>query len=75
MLPPEASGDHPVPLVTFIHGGPHNSWTDGWHWRWNPHLLAARGMAVLLPDPGLSTGYGQAMVGRGVGRLGAVAHG
>ncbi len=62
--PAEASADRPVPLVVWVHGGPLGSW-NGWHWRWNPHLLAARGYAVLLPDPALSTGYGQRMVDRG----------
>ena len=59
----------PAPLLVFIHGGPLSSWTD-WSWRWNPHLLAARGYAVLLPDPALSTGYGQAFIDRGWGRWG-----
>jgi dipeptidyl aminopeptidase/acylaminoacyl peptidase len=63
---PEAE---PAPLVTFIHGGPMSSW-NGWHWRWNPHVLAERGYAVLCPDPALSTGYGQAFVERGWGRWG-----
>ncbi|MGH9285657.1 MAG: alpha/beta hydrolase family protein, partial [Acidimicrobiales bacterium] len=57
------------PLVVFIHGGPLGSW-NSWHWRWNPHLLAARGYAVLLADPAISTGYGQAFVDRGRGRWG-----
>jgi dipeptidyl aminopeptidase/acylaminoacyl peptidase len=70
VLPANASPSDPAPLVTFIHGGPISSWS-GWHWRWNPQVLAARGYAVLLPDPGLSTGYGQAFVGRGRGRWGA----
>jgi dipeptidyl aminopeptidase/acylaminoacyl peptidase len=70
VLPADASADAAAPLVTFIHGGPVSSWS-GWHWRWNPQLLAARGYAVLLPDPGLSTGYGQAFAGRGRGRWGA----
>ena len=39
-------------------------------WRWNPWLMAARGYAVLLPDPALSTGYGQEFVQRGWGRWG-----
>jgi dipeptidyl aminopeptidase/acylaminoacyl peptidase len=69
VLPESASPSSPAPLLTFIHGGPLSSWS-GWHWRWNPHLLAARGYAVLLPDPALSTGYGQAFVGRGRGRWG-----
>ena len=40
-------------------------------WRWNPQLLAARGYAVLLPDPAVSTGYGHAFIQRGWGRWGA----
>jgi dipeptidyl aminopeptidase/acylaminoacyl peptidase len=68
LLPPDASPDHPAPLVVFVHGGPLGSWTNGWHWRWNPQLLVARGYGVLLPDPALSLGYGQAFVQRGWGR-------
>ncbi|HZD03010.1 MAG TPA: S9 family peptidase [Actinomycetes bacterium] len=70
VLPREASHSAPAPLAVFIHGGPLASWS-GWHWRWNPHLLAARGYAVLLPDPGMSTGYGQDFIGRGHGRWGS----
>jgi dipeptidyl aminopeptidase/acylaminoacyl peptidase len=62
--PAGASPERPAPLVVWVHGGPLGSW-NGWHWRWNPHLLVARGYAVLMPDPALSTGYGQAMVDRG----------
>ena len=69
VLPPEASADSPAPLVVFAHGGPIGSWT-GWLWRWNPHLLAERGYAVLMPDPAISIGYGQHMVERGWGRWG-----
>ena len=70
VLPADASPANPAPLVTLVHGGPVSSWS-GWHWRWNPQILAARGYAVLLPDPALSTGYGQAFVERGRGRWGA----
>jgi dipeptidyl aminopeptidase/acylaminoacyl peptidase len=70
VLPSGASEDRPAPLVVFIHGGPLSSWS-GWNWRWNPWPLAARGYAVLLPDPALSTGYGRAFVARGRGRWGA----
>jgi dipeptidyl aminopeptidase/acylaminoacyl peptidase len=69
VLPPGASESNPAPLVVFIHGGPLGSW-NAWSWRWNPQLLAERGYAVLLPDPALSTGYGQAFVDRGRGRWG-----
>ncbi|MGK2853786.1 MAG: alpha/beta hydrolase family protein, partial [Microbacteriaceae bacterium] len=56
-----------------IHGGPLASW-NAWHWRWNPWLLAAGGYAVLLPDPALSTGYGQAFIQRGWGAWGAAPY-
>ncbi|MDH6194739.1 dipeptidyl aminopeptidase/acylaminoacyl peptidase [Mycobacterium frederiksbergense] len=64
------AGDEPAPLVLWIHGGPLGSW-NSWHWRWNPWLLTAQGYAVLMPDPGLSTGYGQDFISRGWGAWGA----
>ena len=62
-------GESPAPLLLWIHGGPLHSW-NCWSWRWNPWLLAARGYAVLLPDPALSTGYGQDFIQRGWGAWG-----
>ncbi|MGH3300907.1 MAG: prolyl oligopeptidase family serine peptidase [Streptosporangiaceae bacterium] len=64
VLPAGASADKPAPLLLWVHGGPMASW-NSWSWRWNPWLMAARGYAVLLPDPALSTGYGQHMLVRG----------
>jgi dipeptidyl aminopeptidase/acylaminoacyl peptidase len=61
--------DDPAPLLLWIHGGPLSSW-NGWSWRWNPWLMTAKGYAVLLPDPALSTGYGAAMIQRGWGQWG-----
>ncbi len=69
-LPAGAGPDGPAPLLLWIHGGPLNSW-NAWSWRWNPWLAVARGYAVLLPDPALSTGYGLDFVVRGLGRWGA----
>ena len=66
-------GDTPAPLLLWIHGGPLGSW-NAWSWRWNPWLLAARGYAVLLPDPGLSTGYGQDFIQRGWGAWGSAPY-
>nr|WP_153397215.1 prolyl oligopeptidase family serine peptidase [Ornithinicoccus halotolerans] len=62
--------DGPVPMLLWIHGGPLGSW-NAWTWRWNPWLMVAQGYAVLLPDPALSTGYGQDFIERGWGRWGA----
>ncbi len=66
-------GEAPAPLLLWIHGGPLGSW-NVWSWRWNPWLLAARGYAVLLPDPGLSTGYGQDFIQRGWGAWGSAPY-
>jgi dipeptidyl aminopeptidase/acylaminoacyl peptidase len=63
VLPAAASAQEPAPLVLWVHGGPMSSW-NSWSWRWNPWLMAARGYAVLLPDPALSTGYGQNFIAR-----------
>ncbi|WP_284977101.1 S9 family peptidase [Arthrobacter sp. efr-133-TYG-104] len=68
-LPEGASAEKPAPLLLWIHGGPLGSW-NAWTWRWNPWLLVARGYAVLLPDPALSTGYGQDFIQRGWGEWG-----
>ena len=69
-IPAGAGADSPAPLLLVVHGGPLAS-SNAWSWRWNPWLLVARGYAVLLPDPGLSTGYGQEFLQRGWGAWGA----
>lgn len=61
--------DGPAPLLLWVHGGPLSSW-NAWTWRWNPWLMVAQGYAVLLPDPALSTGYGQDFIQRGWGAWG-----
>lgn len=69
VLPEGAAAEHPAPLLVLAHGGPQGSWSD-WPWLWNPWPFAARGYAVLLPDPALSSGYGQRMQERGRGEYG-----
>jgi dipeptidyl aminopeptidase/acylaminoacyl peptidase len=64
LLPDGASSAAPAPLLLWIHGGPLSSW-NAWSWRWAPLLAVARGYAVLLPDPALSTGYGLDFIARG----------
>ena len=73
VLPAGASKSKPAPLLLWIHGGPLHSW-NSWSWRWNPHLMAAQGYSVLLPDPALSTGYGLDFVRRGWGAWGAAPY-
>jgi dipeptidyl aminopeptidase/acylaminoacyl peptidase len=52
------SGDTKAPVMLWIHGGPFGSF-NAWSWRWNPWVAVAQGWAVVMPDPALSTGYGQ----------------
>ncbi|GLZ36810.1 prolyl oligopeptidase family serine peptidase [Actinokineospora sp. NBRC 105648] len=72
-LPAEASPDSPAPLLLWIHGGPVLS-RNAWSWRWNPWIAVARGYAVLMPDPALSTGYGVEFVRRGWGAWGGTPY-
>ncbi len=48
------------PLAFLIHGGPQGSFSDHFHYRWNPQFYAALGYAVVMIDFHGSTGYGQA---------------
>jgi dipeptidyl aminopeptidase/acylaminoacyl peptidase len=73
VLPEGASAGSPVPLVLWIHGGPLMSF-NSWSWRWCPWVLAARGYAVLLPNPALSQGFGQEFVRRGWGQWGGTPY-
>jgi dipeptidyl aminopeptidase/acylaminoacyl peptidase len=73
VLPEGASAQSPAPLVLWIHGGPLMSW-NSWSWRWCPWVLAARGYAVLLPNPALSQGFGQEFVRRGWGEWGGAPY-
>ncbi|MGO1600612.1 alpha/beta fold hydrolase [Brachybacterium sp.] len=63
-LPAGASAQSPAPAMLWIHGGPHGSY-NAWSWRWCPWLAVERGYAVLMPDPAMSTGYGDAGLNRG----------
>ena len=73
VLPEGAGADTPAPLLLWIHGGPLMSW-NSWSWRWTPWVLAARGYAVLLPNPALSQGFGQDFVRRGWGEWGGAPY-
>lgn len=56
VCPAGATG--PVPTVLDIHGGPQCAWGPGfWHFS---HVLAARGIATLMPNPRGSSGYDEA---------------
>lgn len=49
-----------VPLITYLHGGPLESWEDGFNLTWYcpTQFFASHGYAVLLPNPRGSGGGG-----------------
>lgn len=62
--PASASAAEPAPVMLWIHGGPHGSY-NAWSWRWCPWFAVEAGWAVLMPDPAMSTGYGNEGLNRG----------
>lgn len=48
------------PVAFLIHGGPQGSWSNDFHYRWNPQIYAGAGYGVVMVDFHGSTGYGQA---------------
>jgi dipeptidyl aminopeptidase/acylaminoacyl peptidase len=48
------------PVALLIHGGPQQSFSNEFHYRWNPQAYAGAGYAVVTVDFHGSTGYGQA---------------
>lgn len=59
VLPPEFDPKKKWPLVHVIHGGPHATSGDNFHFRWNPHLFAAGGYVVATVNFHGSTSWGQ----------------
>lgn len=48
------------PVAFLIHGGPQGSFSNHFHYRWNPQVYAGAGYAVVMVDFHGSVGYGQA---------------
>ncbi|HVN47389.1 MAG TPA: S9 family peptidase, partial [Bacteroidota bacterium] len=59
LKPPAFDASKKYPLIYLVHGGPQNSWTDEFHYRWNIQMFASRGYVVVAVNPRGSTGYGQ----------------
>ena len=57
--PPDYDPSKKYPLVMMIHGGPHGTFGDFWHYRWNSQLFASPGYIVAFPNFHGSTSFGQ----------------
>lgn len=70
IYPPDFDPKRRWPLLQVIHGGPHISWQDQYHFRWNLHLLASRGYVVAVPNYHGSTSWGRAFADSIIGDYG-----
>lgn len=59
VYPPGHDRAKKYPLVHMIHGGPHGTFGDQWHFRWNAQLFAAPGYVVALVNFHGSSSYGE----------------
>ena len=48
VTPPGFDASKKYPLLLLMHGGPENSWTNLFHYRWNAQLFAAPGYVAAL---------------------------
>ena len=60
--PPGFDQNKQYPLLQVIHGGPHTSVGDNWHYRWNNAAFAASGHVVAVVNYHGSSGFGQAFL-------------
>lgn len=60
VYPPDFDKNKKYPLVHLIHGGPHGTFGDDFHYRWNAHLFASPGYVVAMINFHGSTSFGKA---------------
>lgn len=68
--PPGFDPGRKWPLMHSIHGGPHASHRDGWHFRWNTQVFAGTGQVVVCVNYHGSSGFGQKFLETSTGRYG-----
>ncbi|MGB9664582.1 MAG: S9 family peptidase [Ignavibacteria bacterium] len=59
VYPPYFDPDKKYPLVHMIHGGPHGTFGDDFHYRWNAQLFASPGYVIALVNFHGSTSFGK----------------
>lgn len=59
IYPPDFDPGKKWPLLHNIHGGPHSSWGDNFHFRWNNQAFAAQGYVVVCVNYHGSSSFGQ----------------
>jgi len=59
VYPPNFDPAKKYPLVHLIHGGPHGTFGDDFHYRWNAQLFASPGYVIALVNFHGSTSFGK----------------
>lgn len=59
IYPPDYDPSKKYPTVLLIHGGPHGTFGDTFHFRWNAQIFANEGYVVAMPNFHGSTSFGQ----------------
>jgi dipeptidyl aminopeptidase/acylaminoacyl peptidase len=62
LKPPGFDANKKWPVAYIVHGGPQVALNDGWSFRWNAQVWAARGYVVAMPNARGSPGWGQKFV-------------
>lgn len=58
VYPPDFDKNKKYPLVHLIHGGPHGTFGDDFHYRWNAQLFASPGYVIAMVNFHGSTSFG-----------------
>ncbi|MGH2346542.1 MAG: prolyl oligopeptidase family serine peptidase, partial [Chloroflexota bacterium] len=74
-LAADVAAGAPLPMVVMVHGGPAWLYTSAMVWHEWVGLHAARGMAVFLPNPRGSLGWGTAFTEANLGDMGGADFG
>lgn len=59
LYPPDFNPNNKYPMITYCQGGPQNTITQKFHYRWNWYLMASNGYVVILPNRRGLPGFGQ----------------
>lgn len=59
VYPPDFDPKKKWPLLVLVHGGPHGTFGDDFHPRWNVQAFAAPGYVCITPNFHGSTGFGE----------------
>lgn len=60
IFPPGFDASKKYPMLLFCKGGPQGPLDQGWSYRWNYQMMAAKGYIVVCPNRRGNSGFGQA---------------